>query len=65
MCYKTVGANGQERRQCEKRIVREGANSLFFRIFVPERSGLIELSSAKPGRFLLNSIVAKREHNDA
>jgi hypothetical protein len=64
ICYKASDGNDQQRDQCKKRVVREGGNSVFFRIIDPDKRGLLELKPLKPGRFLINSIVAKREHGD-
>lgn len=64
ICYKTSDSDGQRRGQCKKRVVREGQNSLFFRIIDPDKRGLLEFRSLNSGRFFINSIVAKRERGD-
>ena len=60
-CYTPETPNLHAQSQCSKREVEKGNNQIFLRVVKPEKHGSLEMTAEFPGRYVLNSIVVRRE----
>ena len=62
LCYLEDTDMGAARPQCTRRDLVQGRNFLFFRLLNPKEKGTLIINPVKPGQYLLNSIVVKKEN---
>ena len=61
ICYAASGSNQEDEFQCGMRTLMPGENTLFFRIFEPQPSGVLSIVAERGGTVALKGIAVKAE----